>query len=291
MARSDALGVERTVDLPQGRIRYRERGDGPPVVFVHGLMVNADLWRDVVPRIADAGHRCIAPDLPLGSHELPVPRADLSPPGVADLIADLLDALELTEVTLVANDTAGALTQIMLTRRPERVARVVLTSCDSFDYFFPPPVLRYLPPLAAVPGLTWLLVQALRARWVQRLPIALGWLTHRPLPTEVLDSYFQPSRRSAAVRADLRRFVRGVHRRYTLAAAEALPAFHRPVLLAWAAEDRLFPVSLAHRLAERLPAARTVLIPDSRTFIPEDQPERLAELVVDFVRAGAHAGD
>ncbi|GDY30840.1 alpha/beta fold hydrolase [Gandjariella thermophila] len=290
MAISESLGAQQEIDLPRGRLRYRDRGEGPPVVFVHGLMANADLWRNVVPRVAEAGYRCIAPDWPLGAHELPVPGADLSPPGVADLIADLLNALDLRGVTLVANDTGGALTQIVLARRPERLARVVLTSCDSFEYFFPPPVLRYLPPLAALPGSAWLLVQALRSRWVQRLPIAYGWLTMRPLPPEILDSFVLPSRRSAAVRDDLRRFVRAVHRRYTLAAAEALPAFRRPVLLAWATEDRLFPVSLAHRLAERLPAARTALVPGSRTFVPEDQPERLAELVVDFAREGTRAG-
>jgi pimeloyl-ACP methyl ester carboxylesterase len=287
MAVSASLGLQHEVDLPRGRVRYRERGDGPPVVFVHGLLVNADLWRNVVPRIAEAGHRCIAPDWPLGAHELPVPDADLSPPGLADLIADLLDALDLTDVTLVANDTGGALTQILMTRRPDRVARVVLTPTDAFERF-PPPVLRYLPLAAALPGSAWLMTQLLRSRWLRNLPIAFGWVTKRPIPPEALASYLGPGRRSAAVRADTRRFLRAVHPRHTLAAAEGLPSFDRPVLLAWAADDKIFGTRLAYRLAERLPAARTVFVPDSRTFVPEDQPERLAELVVDFVRETAH---
>jgi pimeloyl-ACP methyl ester carboxylesterase len=150
MAVSESLGTRHEIDLPQGRLRYRERGEGPPVVFVPGLMAHADLWRNVVPRIADAGHRCTAPDWPLGAHELPMPGADLSPPGVADLIADLLDALDLRDVTLVANDTGGALTQILLTRRPNRVGGVVLTPCDAFECFFPP-LISFLPPSPRCP--------------------------------------------------------------------------------------------------------------------------------------------
>src|ERR671918_734812 len=110
MSRSEALGTVREVDLPAGRIRYRECGEGPPVVYVHGLLVNADLWRAVVPPVAAAGFRCISPDWPFGSHELPVPDADLSPPGVAAMLASFLDRLDLRDVTVVANDTGGGLT-------------------------------------------------------------------------------------------------------------------------------------------------------------------------------------
>src|SRR6266487_2458843 len=242
MACSEPLGTVHEVTLPAGRIRYHERGQGPPVVFVHGLLVNADLWRAVVPPVAAAGYRCIAPDWPLGAHELPVPDADLSPPGVAALLAAFLDRLDLDDVTVVANDTGGAITKLLITRHPERVGRVVLTPSDSLERFFPP---------------------------------------------AFVDSYLLPSRRDRAVRRDLRRFLRGVHHRHTLVAARSLPQFTKPVLLAWAAEDRLFPLELAHRLAALLPHATVVTIPDSYTFVPEDQPELLARLVVDFARAHA----
>ena len=96
----------------RARSRYRERGTGEPIVFVHGALVNADLWRKVVPELAK-DFRCIAPDLPLGSHERAMPAdADLSPPGVAKLIADFIAALDLDNVTLVGNDTGGALCQL-----------------------------------------------------------------------------------------------------------------------------------------------------------------------------------
>jgi pimeloyl-ACP methyl ester carboxylesterase len=285
MARSEALGIIREVILPAGRIRYRDLGEGPPVVFVHGLLVNADLWRAVVPEVAEAGLRCIAPDWPLGSHELPVPDADLSPPGLAELMAAFLDQLDLTDVTIVANDTGGAITQILMATHPERVGRVVLTPSDSLERFFPP-VFSPLPKLARLPGSMWLLVQLLRLRALHSLPFTFGWVAKRPIPPDVRESYLSPTRRDTAVRRDLRRFLRGVHRRHTLAAARAFPQFTKPVLLAWA-EDRLFPLELAHRLAGLLPQATLVTIKDSYTFVPEDQPEKLARLVVDF--AGAHA--
>jgi pimeloyl-ACP methyl ester carboxylesterase len=282
MAESAALGTAREVELPQARIRFRERGAGPPVVFVHGLLVNADLWRAVVPAVADAGFRCLAPDWPLGSHQVPVPEADLSPPGVAALVAGFLERLDLDDVTIVANDTGGAITQLLMAAHPGRIGRVVLTPSDSFERFFPPQFAP-LPWLARVPGSMWPLAQLTRIRALREF--SFGLVATRPVPAEVAESYLGPSRRDPAVRRDLRRFLRGVHRRHTLAAAEALPGFAKPVLLAWAAADRLFPIKLAHRLAAVLPRATVVTIEDSRTFVPEDQPAELARLVVDFAGA------
>jgi len=289
MTRPSALGTPRDVTLSHATIRCYESGppDGPPVVFVHGLLVNADLWQHVVPRLAEAGLRCIAVDWPLGSHDLPVPDADLTPPGVADMVAELLEVLDLRDVTVVGNDSGGAITQILMTRHPERVGRVVLTPSDSFERFFPP-LFAALPIAARVPGAAMVLTQALRARWVQRLPIGFGWLTKHPMSDEVADSFLRPSRESREIRKDTTRFLRTVHRRHTLAAAEKLGEFDKPVLLAWAREDRVFPISLAERLAERLPDATIAPVDDSLTFVPLDQPEVLANLIADFVgRDGA----
>jgi len=284
MARSDSLGLARTVPLPDGVIGYRELGRGPAVVFVHGLLVNADLWRKVVPVVAAAGYRCLAPDWPLGSHEYPTsPGADLSPPGIAAMIGEFLAALDLADVTLVANDTGGALVQILMARRSDRVGRVVLVSCDGLERFFPP-LFRYLTVAAHLPGSVWLLTQVLRSRAVQRLPIGYGWLSYRRIPSDVLASYLLPARRSANIRRDLRGFLRQVHRRHTLAAAKSFASFDRPVLLAWAADDRLFPMSLARRLARRLPDAHLAPVANSLTLVPEDQPSALARLITDFAR-------
>ncbi|MFI5122310.1 MAG: alpha/beta fold hydrolase, partial [Vicinamibacteria bacterium] len=106
------------VTLPQGTIAYSETGvaEGPPVVFIHGAFVDGRLWRKVVPEL-EASMRCIVPDLPLGSHQTPMSlEADLSPPGLAKLIADFLAALELERGSQVGHDTGGALCQRVVTR-------------------------------------------------------------------------------------------------------------------------------------------------------------------------------
>lgn len=289
MAISAELGQARSVALSSGPIVYREQGSGEPVLFVHGLLVNADLWRAVSPVVSAAGFRCIAPDWPLGAHEHPMATAaDLSPGGIVELIREFLDHLGLDAVTLVANDTGGALTQLFIARYPERVARVVLTPSDCFEYFFPP-TFRPLQWLSRVPGSVWPVVQLLRSPTLQRLPIAFGWVAKHPIPEDIIRSYLGPSRRSGGVRRDVRKLLRGVDNRLTLAAVDHLRAFPGRVLLAWAEEDRLFPCVLADRLAQVFPHAEVVLIADSYTFVPEDQPARLGAAIVDFLQPDAGA--
>lgn len=285
---SDLLGERREIELPQGTIRYRERGAGEPIVFAHGVLVTGDLWRKVVPSLAN-DFRCITPDLPLGAHEVAMnPDADLSGPGVAAILAGFLDALDLNSVTLVGNDTGGAVCQMLVTSRPERVGRLVLTDCDAYDNF-PPFMFRYLKWSAFLPGSTFLLAQTMRFRPLRRLPFAFGWLTNRPIDREVEDSYVHNIAASAAVRRDAARLLRSLSPKQTRAAAKKLPEFDRPVLIAWAPEDRFFPFQHAERLARDFPNARLERIEGSRTFVPEDQPERLATLISEFVRATSSA--
>jgi pimeloyl-ACP methyl ester carboxylesterase len=283
MARSLSLGAPGTVEVAGGRLAYRERGAGPPVVFVHGLLVNGDLWRDVVPPVAEAGFRCVVPDLPLGAHAEPMePGTDLGPVGVADLLADFLEALDLRDVVLVANDTGGAIVQLLLTRRADRVARVVLTTSDSLERFFPP-MFRPLQWLGHVPGGAWLLTQVLRLRPLHRLPMFFGWLTKTGLSDELRESFLRPARTSRGVRRDLQRFLRDVHPRLTISAAARFPTVTQPVLLAWSVEDRLFPIELGHRVDALFPSSRLIRIEDSYTFVPLDQPAPLATAIVEFI--------
>ncbi|KAA9162979.1 alpha/beta hydrolase [Amycolatopsis acidicola] len=282
MTTSELLGKPRKVELPQGELRYFEQGSGRPVVFVHGVLTNADLWRAVLPDVAAAGFRAIAPDLPMGSHTVPMRAdADLSPVGQAELLADFLDALDLRDVLLVGNDTGGAITQILLSRRPERVGSVVLLPSDSFEYFFPP-IFAPLPKLARVPGSMLLLSMFMRVRALHRQPFLFGWVTKRPIPAEIAESYLWPPGKSAAIRRDLRKLLREVHPRHTLAAAEKLRDFDKPVLLLWASEDKLFPIRFARRLEALLPKGKLVEVPDAYTFIPEDRPEAVVRHVVEF---------
>ena len=199
--RSEALGPGRTLELSEGRIRAHVVGDGPPIVFVHGILVNANLWRRVVPRLD--GCTRVTLDLPLGSHLEPMPAgADLSPPGLALMIAEAIDALELNEVTVVGNDTGGALTQLMAVRRPERLARVVLTSCDAFDNF-PPRFFRIVLAPAQIPGAIPIVFGGMRVRVLRRLPIAYGWLSNEPIEREADDSFVLPVLTWRGIRRDL----------------------------------------------------------------------------------------
>ena len=281
--RDPALGEPHELDLPAGRLRYFEAGSGAPIVFAHGLLVNANLWRKVVARLAP-DFRCIALDLPLGSHELPLnPDAALEPPDVANLIADALDALELEDVTLVGNDTGGALCQMVVTTRPERIGRLVLTSCDFRDNF-PPRLFAYLKLLPRVAPLVPALFAPMRLRAPRRLPIAFGWLTKRPIDREAEDSYLLPLLKNKGVRRDAMKVLRGADKSQSNAAADKLGRFTRPALIAWSADDRAFPKSDAEGLAAALPNARLEWIEDAYTFSSEDNPDRLAELIAGFVR-------
>jgi pimeloyl-ACP methyl ester carboxylesterase len=263
------------IALPQGTVRYRDEGEGPTVVFVHGVLVDGRLWQPVADRLE--GFRRVMPDLPLGSHRVPMrPDADLSPTGLAQLIADFLGALDLRAVTLVGNDTGGALCQLVVTQHPDRIGRLVLTNCDAFDNF-PPKAFRGLVFAARAHVLTAGL-QPMRLRAARRLPIAYGWLAQR-IPDELLDAWVEPFFTDAGVRRDTRRVFAGIDRSLLLDNTARLRSFERPVLLAWAPEDRFFPLEHARRLATIFPDARVVEVPGSRTFISLDQPERLAALI------------
>lgn len=282
------LGSEKIIDLPQGPVRVYERGQGPSIVFVHGLVANAAAWRRVVPALAHE-HRCITADWPFGSHYEPQRGdADLTPAGLARTIADTIAALGLDDVTLVGNDGGGMLSQLVAVNHPERIGRLVLTPCDAYENF-PPRMFDYLCWAARVPGALALLAQALRLRAVRRLPNAYGWLSHTRIPDEVLGHYTAPLR-NRGVRHDTTKFLRAVDNRYTLDAARRFSEFDRPVLVAWAADDRFFPLAHAHRFAADFPNARLELIADSRTYVAEDQPERLAELIRAFAATTEVAG-
>jgi pimeloyl-ACP methyl ester carboxylesterase len=286
--RSGELGASHDLDLGGGRrIRAHVRGDGPAVVFVHGALVNANLWRKVVPRLD--GFKRVALDLPLGSHLEPMPRdADMTGPGLADLIADSIEALGLRDVTVVGNDTGGALTQILAVRRPELIERMVLTSCDAFENC-PPRFFKIVLAPARVPGGVPVAFGALRLRAARRLPVAYGWLTHDQIERDAEDSYVLPVLTRGAIRRDLRRLLAGIKPSQTLDAAARLTRFDRPVLIAWSADDRFFPLEHAERLAKLLPDARLEWIEGARTFSPEDKPERLAELIRGFVGEATRA--
>ena len=266
------------VSLGAGRIRYRDTGEGPVLVFVHGFAVNGELWRKVVPLLG--GRRCVVPDWPLGSHALAMePEADLSPPALAALVAEFLEALDLDEVTLVGNDLGGAICQLVAAHHPERLARLVLTPCDAFDNF-PPPTFRYLSWLAHTPGAPWVVAQGLRLPGLRRLHLTYGSLSEQGVPDEVLEGYVRPMIEQAGVRRDAAKVFAGLAPHHTLGALEGLRRFDKPVTLAWAREDRFFPFEHAERLAVVFPRAEVVPIEGALTFVSEDAPAALAAVLL-----------
>jgi pimeloyl-ACP methyl ester carboxylesterase len=269
------------IDLPAGRIRYREAGTGKPIVFVHGYLVDGRLWDGVVDRLAGE-YRCIAADWPIGSQQIAMkPEADLSPPGLAAIVASLLDALELEDVTIVGNDSGGAISQILVTRHPQRIGRLVLTNCDTHENF-PPGMFKAMPPLAKLPGGMTLLSLPFRIPAAGRR--AFKPFARTPIPAELVASWLSPSIHDRAVFRDLKKVTSGMDNRYTMEAAAKLRGSQLPILLTWAPGDKYFPISYAERLAGEAGNARIVTISDAKTFVPLDQPQRVAEEISQFAQ-------
>lgn len=277
------------IELTAGIVEYEDTGGpGPVVVLLHGLVHDATVWREVTARLAP-DHRVIAPTLPYGSHRIALrPDVPLSPDSVVDLIAELLDRLDLHDVTLVESDCGRA--QTVAVRHPDRLARLVLISCEAFDNY-PPGVPGKLIALACrIPGGVSLLARILGLRPLRRLPVGIGALTRRPVPDAIVDGWLRPLRTDPAVRHDFRRYNLAVRKDELLRAAEGLRSFDRPALVVWAADDLMMPTEHGRRLAGLLPRGRYVEIADARTLVAEDQPERLAAELRAFMAPGSAPG-
>ncbi|PZS14585.1 MAG: alpha/beta hydrolase [Pseudonocardiales bacterium] len=270
-----------TVDIAQGRLHYRAAGPAnsatPPVVFVHGLLVNAELWTGVADALAAQGVRSYAPDLPLGSHPIALsPDADLTPRGVARLIIALLVALDLHDVTLVGNDTGGALCQFLVDIDDSRVGRLVLTNCDAFDQF-PPPPFGMIVKIGRRPWRLRAMMAAIRPTRLRHSVLGYGALVRNPLAPDLTRRWITPALTDPGVRRDTARFLRGVNARDLLDVSTRLSRFTKPVVLIWGDADRFFTIGLARRLRDAFSNAHLVEIEGGRTFLPLDEPQRVAE--------------
>ena len=245
-------------DLPQGRLAYRATGPAsssrPPVVFVHGVLVDARLWEPVAERLAAAGIRSYAPTLPLGAHQWTMnAEADLSLLGIARLILDFISALGLDDVTIVGNDTGGAICQVMLGADTSLISAAVLTNCDAFGTF-PPRALAPLFRALRHPGLVAGLALALRSEKVRHGPLAFGPLSSGPLDPDLTLSWMQPLA-NKGIRRDLAKFARSVHPGALLDAATRLGQFTGPVRILWGEDDPFFRPRLGRQLSEAFPHA------------------------------------
>jgi pimeloyl-ACP methyl ester carboxylesterase len=273
------------VELSVGAIEYDDTGSGPVVVLVHGVWMAGSQWREVVRRLSTE-FRCVVPELPLGAHRTPVRAdADLSLRGHAAVIAEFLDCLELTDVTLVFNDWCAA--QVLVAdRQLARVGRLALVSCETDDNYPPGLPGRMLGLAGKLPGGLAVTAQLFRVRWVRRLPFVFGRMSLRPIPGDVMDRWFEPARTNAGVRRDLGKYVRDIGRgkRDLVNATNQLGTFDKPVLVVWGANDRVMPIDSGRRLAEAFPDSIFVDVPDSGTLMPWDQPDALTAHIRTFIR-------
>ncbi|MGV0745000.1 alpha/beta fold hydrolase [Mycolicibacterium sp. XJ870] len=275
-----ALTSRRLVQLPCGPIGLRESGRGVPVVLLHGLVANGRVWRHIAGGLGD-DVRCIAPDLPLGSHSPAVPDADLTLPGLARTVVDLLDALGIEQAVLVGNGYGGDIAQVVAASNPERVSALVLVATNAFDS--DPWPTKVLTKMISLPGAAALQSAAIGFKPFQRLPVTYGGATKRAMPRDIMADYLRPLRTDNLVRKDFRRFLEGLSPTYLARYSPQLADYRRPALIVWPREERFFPAEGARRLADTMPRAQLVFIDDSYAWVPEDNPTPLVEEIVKFL--------
>lgn len=272
------------VELSAGTIEYEDSGgEGPVLVLVHGLAMDGRQWRKVVAELR-SDYRCVLPVLPMGAHRRPMrPDADLSLRGMGRILAELLEQLDLRDVTLCFNDWCGA--QVMLADGlMDRVARLALVSCEAFDNY-PPGLAGHAAWLSAkLPGGLSIMRQILLRPRLRRLSFVFGQMSKHGVPDELMREWMEPLKR-AEIRRDMRKYVGAAMkgRHDLLAATPALKSFDRPVLVVWDLEGPMMPNEHGRRLAEVFPEGRLVELPDCYTLIPEDQPAELAASIREWL--------
>jgi pimeloyl-ACP methyl ester carboxylesterase len=268
--------------LRQATIEYREFGPQdsayPPVFFVHGALVNGDLWREVAEKLGRLGYRCIVPTLPLGSHTIPVDDAGvLSLQGVAGIINDAVEALELSDVTLVGSDTGGGLCQLAVDARSDRVGRLVLTNCDAFEQCPPFPFDKVFGLLRG-PISIKALMGPMRLAALRNSALGFGLLISRP-DRQLTAEWIAPCLNDIRIRRDLAALLRQIAVTDLTDVATRLTRFDKPVTLVWGQDDRVFKPSLGRRLAAVFPNAKLIEVPGSRTFVSLDQPDAVIDAI------------
>jgi pimeloyl-ACP methyl ester carboxylesterase len=272
------------IETSKGPIEVTVSGpeSAPPILFVHGALVSASLWTSLALRLSRT-HRCWVPTLPLGSHRRAMrPDADLSPAGVAELVIEIADRLGLDRLTIVANDSGGAVSQLVAARHPERIAMLVLTNCDALEVF-PPRAYGYLKLVASRPALAGVMMRAIAALpWLGLAPLTWGSLSPNVTTSDVR-AWTEHGARDRGVRDDLAKFMRGASGEVTTAAADALAKHPVPMALVWGDADTFFRRDLAERLAAHVPGAKLQFIPGARTYAMLDAPDEVAAAVRAFL--------
>lgn len=284
---SPAIGTlpRQRAALSCGEIAYLRHGVGPPLLLVHGIPTSARLWEGLLGALGKH-FDCIAPDLNGMGRSVPTSDADLSSPGQADMLAELVAALGYDAVALVCHDQGGAHGQQLMKRHPERISRVVLTDVVCFDNWLVPAVallgaLTRAPTLLRVLGATRVLETTMRTSWPLPQTVVRG-----RAPAALVDDWFWALRLGGQPLADWSRYVASQSPRWTQDAVPTLEAWRKPAAVVWAAEDRFLPVSWAHRLAEALPTAGPpALLPFAGHFWQAEIPQTGARALLEALEA------
>jgi pimeloyl-ACP methyl ester carboxylesterase len=264
-------------------IAYVDAGDGDTAaLFVHGVLVNADLWRNVIFDVADL-RRCIAPDLPAhGASPVPGSTADVSLTGLARTLDGLCDQLGLDQVDVVANDTGGAIAQVFAARYPQRIRTLTLTNCDVHDNF-PPEAFKPFMEMAFTGQFGPAVAAMANDRDLARSEIGFGTGYVQPgqLSDEVVDSYLRPF--VADEGNGLERVLTSGNVDELTGIAPLLAEVTAPTQLAWGTADIFFGPEWTERLCELIPSVeRVTLIPDAMLFWVDEKAADFVPLLRDF---------
>jgi pimeloyl-ACP methyl ester carboxylesterase len=273
----------KSVDISAGTIEYREEADpnGPPVVLLHGLLMNDAQWNLALP-LLPSGFRYLLPILPMGGHRIPMREdADLTLPGMVNIVGDFLDALDLADVTLVVTDWGGAL---FLTDigRDKRIARLVICPSEAFGNF-PPGFPGKVAWLASrTTGTVALAMRQLKIGWLRRQWLIFGQMAKKPIPQDIVDTWMAAGLADRRIRRDLVKYCRSTFDKADLIrATNRLADFHGDVLVLWS-RNPVMPDDHATRLAE-LTGGTLRFIDDANVLVMLDQPQRTAAELGEFL--------
>jgi pimeloyl-ACP methyl ester carboxylesterase len=274
--------LRRYAETASGRIAYYEQGAGPAALFVHGVPLNGFHWRHVVAGMRGR-RRCIAPDLMgLGYTEIGL-KQDVSFTSQAQMLRELLDALGIDQVDLVANDSGGAIAQIFAAQHPDRLRTLTLTNCDVHDNW-PPSSIG--PQLDAARNGT--LIDGY-ARFIgdgdaRRARFARAYADPSVLTEEVYRAYIDPLLSTPERRDAFHRYWLAFDNRQTVAIEPRLQELRVPTLIVWGLDDIFFEVKWAHWLKHTIPGATLVEVPGAKLFFPEDRPHALLDPLQTFLK-------